>query len=193
MVAPLMLAVKIGSSSSHTQLINHAVREPCRIFHCMQHAYAQPIRRSVIVALALTGAAAFVAPLHPATGKALRAAAIEEEPEAPKYPTVNVIAAASDMHRYDNARRRPSRSSRVAPTPHSTSPSGCTRVRRRRAVPAATHEPPRASRRRRLSRTTARRAGRPTSRNSWRASRARCRPWATSTPRASRRASPSRS
>ena len=96
MVAPLMLAVKIGSSSSHTQLINHAVREPCRIFHCMQHAYAQPIRRSVIVALALTGAAAFVTPQHPATGKALRAAAIEEEPEAPKYPTVNVIAAASD-------------------------------------------------------------------------------------------------
>ena len=90
MVAPLMLAVKIGSSSSHTQLINHAVREPCRLDHCMQHAYAQPIRRSVIVALALTGAAAFVAPLHPATGKALRAAAIEEEPEAPKYPTVNV-------------------------------------------------------------------------------------------------------
>ena len=44
--------------------------------------------QSVIVALALTGAAAFVAP-HPATGKALRAAAIEEEPEAPKYPTVN--------------------------------------------------------------------------------------------------------
>ena len=86
---------QIGSSSSHTQLNNHAVREPCRIFHCMQHAYAQPIRRSVIVALALTGAAAFVAP-HPATGKALRAAAIEEEPEAPKYPTVNVIAAASD-------------------------------------------------------------------------------------------------
>ena len=127
MVAPLMLAVKIGSSSSHTQLINHAVREPCRIHHCMQHAYAQPIRRSVIVALALTGAAAFVAP-HPATGKALRAAAIEEEPEAPKYPTVNVIAAASDMHRYDNARRRPSRSSRVAPT-HTQS--------RRRRVAAA--------------------------------------------------------
>ena len=90
MVAPLMLAVKIGSSSSHTQLINHAVREPCRIFHCMQHANAQPIRRSLIVALALTGATAFVAPLHPAAGKALRAAAIEEEPEAPKYPTVNV-------------------------------------------------------------------------------------------------------
>ena len=95
MVAPLMLAVKIGSSSSHTQLINHAVREPCRIFHCMQHAYAQPIRRSLIVALALTGATAFIAP-QPATGKALRAAAIEEEPEAPKYPTVNVIAPASD-------------------------------------------------------------------------------------------------
>ena len=87
---------KIGSPSLHTQLYNHAVREPCRIHHCMQHAYAQPIRRSVIVALALTGAAAFVAPAHPATGKALRAAAIEEEPEAPKYPTVNVIAAASD-------------------------------------------------------------------------------------------------
>ena len=87
---------KIGSSSSHTQLYNHAVREPCRIHHCMQHAYAQPIRRSVIVALALTGATAFVQPQHPATGKALRAAAIEEEPEAPKYPTVNVIAAASD-------------------------------------------------------------------------------------------------
>ena len=86
---------KIGSSS-HTQLYNHAVREPCRIHHCMQHDNAQPIRRSVIVALALTGAAAFVAP-HPATGKALRAAAIEEEPEAPKYPTVNVIAAASDI------------------------------------------------------------------------------------------------
>ena len=96
MVAPLMLAVKIGSSSSHTQLINHAVREPCRIHRCMQHAYAQPIRRSLIVALALTGATAFVAPSNPATGKALRAAAIEEEPEAPKYPTVNVIAAASD-------------------------------------------------------------------------------------------------
>jgi hypothetical protein len=46
-------------------------------------------RRSVIAALALTGATAFVAPQHPATGKALRAAAIEE-PEAPKYPTVNV-------------------------------------------------------------------------------------------------------
>ena len=48
-------------------------------------------RRSVIAILALTaGATAFVAPQHPATGKALRAAAIEEEPEAPKYPTVNV-------------------------------------------------------------------------------------------------------
>ena len=98
MVAPLMLAVKIGSSSSHTQLNNHAVREPCRIHHCMQHANAQPIRRSVIVALALAaGCQAFVSPVHPATGKALRAAAIEEEPEAPKYPTVNVIAAASDI------------------------------------------------------------------------------------------------
>ena len=97
MVAPLMLAVKIGSSSSHTQLYNHAVREPCRIHHCMQHANAQPIRRSLIVALALTaGCQAFVAPQHAATGKALRAAAVEEEPEAPKYPTVNVIAAASD-------------------------------------------------------------------------------------------------
>ena len=54
-------------------------------------------RRSVIVALALAaGCNAFVAPQHPAAGKALRAAAIEEEPEAPKYPTVNVIAAASD-------------------------------------------------------------------------------------------------
>ena len=53
-------------------------------------------RRSVVIALALSGAAAFVAPQYPATGKALRAAAIEEEPEAPKYPTVNVIAAASD-------------------------------------------------------------------------------------------------
>ena len=84
-----MLAIIIGSSSSHTQLINHAVREPCRLDHCMQHAYAQPIRRSLIVALALTGATAFIAP-QPATGKALRAAAIEEEPEAPKYPTVNV-------------------------------------------------------------------------------------------------------
>ena len=82
---------KIGSSSSHTQLNNHAVREPCRIHHCMQHANAQPIRRSVIVALALAaGCQAFVSPVHPATGKALRAAAIEEEPEAPKYPTVNV-------------------------------------------------------------------------------------------------------
>ena len=50
----------------------------------------------LIVALALTGATAFVQPQHPATGKALRAAAIEEEPEAPKYPTVNVIAPASD-------------------------------------------------------------------------------------------------
>ena len=87
---------KIGSSSSHTHIYNHAVREPCRIHHCMQHANAQPIRRSLIVALALTGATAFVAPQHAATGKALRAAAIEEEPEAPKYPTVNVIAAASD-------------------------------------------------------------------------------------------------
>ena len=54
-------------------------------------------RRSVIVALAFAaGCNAFVAPQHPATGKALRAAAIEEEPAAPKYPTVNVIAAASD-------------------------------------------------------------------------------------------------
>merc|ERR1719337_498553 len=44
--------------------------------------------QSLIVALALTGATAFVAP-QPATGKALRAAAVEEEPEAPKYPTVN--------------------------------------------------------------------------------------------------------
>ena len=89
LVAAADAGSKIGSSSSHTQLYNHAVREPCRIHHCMQHANAQPIRRSVIVALALTGAAAFVAPQHPATGKALRAAAIEEEPEAPKYPTVN--------------------------------------------------------------------------------------------------------
>ena len=89
MVAPLMLAVKIGSSSSHTHSYNHAVREPCKTHHCMQHANAQPIRRSLIVALALTGATAFIAP-QPATGKALRAAAIEEEPEAPKYPTVNV-------------------------------------------------------------------------------------------------------
>ena len=62
----------------------------------MQHANAQPIRRSLIVALALTGATAFVAPVAPAAKAQLRAAAIEEEPEAPKYPTVNVIAPASD-------------------------------------------------------------------------------------------------
>ena len=68
----------------------------------LHHAYAQPIRRSVIVALALAaGCQAFVSPVHPATGKALRAAAIEEEPEAPKYPTVNVIAAASDYASID--------------------------------------------------------------------------------------------
>ena len=63
--------------------------------HKYHHAYALAYiccnRRSVIAVLALTaGAAAFVAPQHPATGKALRAAAIEEEPAAPKYPTVNV-------------------------------------------------------------------------------------------------------
>ena len=75
----------------------------------MQHAYAQPIRRSVIAVLALTGCQAFVAPQHPATGKALRAAAIEE-PEAPKYPTVNVIAAASDNHQHDNAATVPVKS-----------------------------------------------------------------------------------
>ena len=55
-------------------------------------------RRSVIVALALAaGCNAFVAPVAPAAKTQLRAAAIEEEPEAPKYPTVNVIAAASDI------------------------------------------------------------------------------------------------
>ena len=64
--------------------------------HCIAR-YLVAQRRSVIVALALAaGCNAFIAPSHPATGKALRAAAIEEEPEAPKYPTVNVIAAASD-------------------------------------------------------------------------------------------------
>merc|ERR1719359_608892 len=48
--------------------------------------------QSVIAVLAFTAATAFVAPQHPATGKALRAAAIEE-PEAPKYPTVNGFTA----------------------------------------------------------------------------------------------------
>ena len=58
--------------------------------HCIAR-YLVAQRRSVIVALALAaGCNAFIAPSHPATGKALRAAAIEEEPAAPKYPTVNV-------------------------------------------------------------------------------------------------------
>ena len=48
-------------------------------------------RRSVIVALALAaGCNAFVAPVAPAAKAQLRAAAIEEEPAAPKSPTVNV-------------------------------------------------------------------------------------------------------
>ena len=66
----------------------------CKYLSCITLTALQ--RRSVVIALALTGATAFIAPQHPATGKALRAAAIEEEPAAPKYPTVNVIAAASD-------------------------------------------------------------------------------------------------
>ena len=67
----------------------------CKYLSCITLTAVQ--RRSVIAVLALTaGCNAFVAPQHPATGKALRAAAVEEEPEAPKYPTVNVIAAASD-------------------------------------------------------------------------------------------------
>ena len=52
-----------------------------KIIECITHRCH---RRSVIAVLALTaGAAAFVAPQHPITGKALRAAAIEEEPAAP--------------------------------------------------------------------------------------------------------------
>ena len=90
-----MLAVK-SAPRHHTHTNITMQCGAAQRHHCMQHAYAQPIRRSLIVALALTGATAFVQPQHPATGKALRAAAIEEEPEAPKYPTVNVIAAASD-------------------------------------------------------------------------------------------------
>ena len=145
------LQIKNRRHNNHLQY--HAVRAPCKQ-PLLHHAYAQPIRRSIIVALALAaGCNGFIAPQHPATGKALRAAAIEEEPAAPKYPTVNVRRSVACNE---------STWSHVVDTP----------------------------RRQRLSRATARRAGPPTSPNSWRASRARCRRWATSTPRASRRASP---
>ena len=95
MVAPLMLAVKSARHHTHSYITMQCASRAEYIIACSM-LMRKTIRRSVIVALALTGAAAFVAPQHPATGKALRAAAIEEEPEAPKYPTVNVIAAASD-------------------------------------------------------------------------------------------------
>jgi len=96
MVAPLMLAVKSARHHTHSYITMQCESRAEYIIACSM-LMRKTIRRSVIVALALTGAAAFVAPQHPATGKALRAAAIEEEPEAPKYPTVNVIAAASDI------------------------------------------------------------------------------------------------
>ena len=94
-------AVQIGSSSSLTVIITMqcASRANTSLLH---PAYAQPIRRSVIAVLAFTaGCQAFVAPQHPATGKALRAAAIEEEPEVPKYPTVNARLQRLIMHRLD--------------------------------------------------------------------------------------------
>ena len=48
-------------------------------------------RRSVIAVLALTaGCNAFVSPIAPAAGKALRSEEVAAEPEVPKYPTVNV-------------------------------------------------------------------------------------------------------
>jgi len=87
--------------SRFTHSYSTATTPPCSTIaastqHCINR-YRVAQRRSVIVALALAaGCNAFIAPQNPATGKALRAAAIEEEPEAPKYPTVNVIAAASD-------------------------------------------------------------------------------------------------
>ena len=107
----------------------------CKYSSCITLTALQ--RRSIIVALALTGATAFIAPQHPATGKALRAAAIEQEPEAPKYPTVNVRLQRLIMHRYD---RRGDRLGQVALHPRITRrpTSGRARVRRRRAVPAAT-------------------------------------------------------
>ena len=96
MLAPLMLAVKIGSSSSHTHKDNTmqcARRANTSLLH---HPHLSPIRRSVIAVLAFTAGCQAFAPVAPAAKTQLRAAAVEEEPEAPKYPTVNVIAAASD-------------------------------------------------------------------------------------------------
>ena len=113
---------------------------PCSTQRCANthHASLLPLCNAGLLssALALTaGCNAFRRAAAPATGKALRAAAIEEEPAAPKYPTVNVIAAASDasMNQLECTR-----ADRVAPTHRSTTASDCTRVRRRRATPAAT-------------------------------------------------------